>query len=192
MRDVNFFERELARLDPRFDVFDEMQIRFFRVRIVCVARHGDVATGGFLVERGGEFTPIEQPTLERRHGFAIGRAPFQLVEKRLDLRPVAESMFCGTNFRGLYGGNLPKGSKFMRTKDRENRRDENEFVPLRLAFKHDADETPFPPKFVVRHFIQTIERIAYDHFGVSHFQHSYIVVNQETKFGYGQGEAGFF
>ena len=69
---------------------------------------------------------------------------------------------------------------------------EMNFVPLRPASNHDADKTPFLPKFVVRHFIQPVERITNDHFSVSHFEYCYIMVNQETKFGHGKDEAGFF
>lgn len=80
MRDVIFFKRELARLELRLNVFDEMEIRLFRVWIVRVARHGDVTARGFLVERGGKLAPIEQPAFEIRGGFALRSAIFQLVE----------------------------------------------------------------------------------------------------------------
>ena len=63
MRNVNFFKRELARLEPRLDIFDEMEIRLFRVRIVRVAGHGDVTARRFLVERGGKLAPVQQPML---------------------------------------------------------------------------------------------------------------------------------
>ena len=42
MRDVNLFQRELAWLELRLNIFDEVKIRFFRVRIIGVARHRDV------------------------------------------------------------------------------------------------------------------------------------------------------
>ena len=88
--DVNLFQRELARLELRLDVLDEMQIRLFRLGVVRVAGHGDVAAGGFLVERGVEFAPVEQPAFEVGGGLALRGARFQLVEQRRDLRPVAE------------------------------------------------------------------------------------------------------
>ena len=90
MRDVNFFQRELARLELRLDVLDEMQIRLLRVRVVRVAGHGDVAARRFLVQRGVEFAPVEQPAFEFGGGFGLRGPRFQLVEQRRDLRPVAE------------------------------------------------------------------------------------------------------
>ncbi len=64
MRDVNFFQRELARLELRLDVLDEMQIGLFRVGVVRVAGHGDVTARGFLVERGVQFAPVQQPAFK--------------------------------------------------------------------------------------------------------------------------------
>ena len=90
MAGVDFFERELARFEPGFDLLDEMQIRLFRVRIVRVTGHGDVPAGRFLVERGGEFTPVEQPAFEVGGGPALRRAILQLVEQRGDPRPITE------------------------------------------------------------------------------------------------------
>ena len=59
MGDVGLGDLELARLDLRLHVLHEVQVVLFRFGIVGVARHGDVAYGGFLIERGAEFTPIQ-------------------------------------------------------------------------------------------------------------------------------------
>ena len=90
MRDVNFFQSKLARLELRLDVFDEMQIRLLRIRIVRVARHRDVTARRLLVERGVELAPVQQPALQRGGILGLGGTPFELVEQRRDLRPVAE------------------------------------------------------------------------------------------------------
>ena len=90
MRHINFLQRELARLELRLDVFDEMQIRLFRVRVVRVARHGDIPARRLLVERGIEFAPIEQPAFQLGGGLGLRRTRLQLIEQRRDLRPVAE------------------------------------------------------------------------------------------------------
>ena len=99
MRDINFLQRKLARLELRLDVFDKMQIRFFRVRIVRVARHGDIAARSFLVERGGKFAPVEQPFFQIGGGsrfvpraFPIGRTAARFAASRLN-QFFAEQMF---------------------------------------------------------------------------------------------------
>ena len=76
MRDINFFQLKLARLELRFDVFDEMQIRFFRVGIVRMASHRDVAARRFFVERGGKFAPIQKPFFKFSGRFGLRRARF--------------------------------------------------------------------------------------------------------------------
>ena len=113
MRDENLRQLELARLELRLDVLDEMQIGLFRLGIVRVAGHGDVTLGMVLVERGAEFAPIEQPAFQFGGRFAGGGARFQLVEQRRDLVPIAQSSFAGTNVRGLTAGKFSNGNKFM-------------------------------------------------------------------------------
>ena len=88
MLQVNLFELELARLERRFDALDEVQVGFLGVRIVGVTGHGDVSLGPFFIEHGAELAPVQQPALEFVSGGALWRAGFQLVEQRLDLRPI--------------------------------------------------------------------------------------------------------
>ena len=90
MRDVDGFQLELARLEFWLDVFDKMQVGLFRLGIIRVAGHGDVTAGRFLVERGAEFAPVQQPAFEVGGGPALRGTCLQLVEQRRDLRPVAE------------------------------------------------------------------------------------------------------
>ena len=45
MRQINQFQPELARFEVRFDLFDEMEVGLFRVGVVGVAGHRDVAPG---------------------------------------------------------------------------------------------------------------------------------------------------
>src|SRR5664280_1515037 len=108
MRDVNGFKLELARLEFWLDVFDKMQVGLLRVRVVGMARHRDVTAGGFLVERGAEFAPVEQPAFEGGGGLALRGALFQLVEQRRDLRPVAEVNGWRNKFPRLVRGQLSK------------------------------------------------------------------------------------
>ena len=115
MRDVNFLQRELARLELRLDVFDEMQIRLLRVRVVRVARHGDVTARRLLVQRGVEFAPVEQPVFQL--GGAIGlrrRACSNWSNSGAICGQSPRSMFCGTNVRGRCAASFPNGNKFMR------------------------------------------------------------------------------
>ena len=90
MGDVSLGELELARLELRLDVLDEMQVGLFRLGVVRVAGHGDVALGGLLVEGGVEFAPIQQPPFQVGGGGARGGAGFELVEERRDLAPVSQ------------------------------------------------------------------------------------------------------
>ena len=105
---IDFFERELARLELRLDVFDKMQVGLFRLGIVGVAGHGDVTAGRFLVQRGGEFAPVEQPAFEIGGGLALRGAGFQPVEQRRDLRPVAEVKGLRDKGPGFVGGQFSK------------------------------------------------------------------------------------
>ena len=90
MGDVSLGELELARLELRLDVLDEMQVGLFRLGVVRVAGHGDVALGGLLVEGGAQFAPIQQPRFQVGGGGARRRAGFELVEERRDLVPVSQ------------------------------------------------------------------------------------------------------
>ena len=90
MGDVSLRELELARLELRLDVLHEMQVGLFRLGIVRVARHGDVAFGGLLVEGGAQFAPIQQPLFQVGGSGARWRAGFELVEQRGNPAPVAQ------------------------------------------------------------------------------------------------------
>ncbi len=95
MRDINAGEFELSRLELRLDVFDKVQIGLFRVRAVRVTGHGDVTLRRFLVQRGAQLAPIQQPALEIRDGPALCRALLQSIEQWFDLIPVAQVDFPG-------------------------------------------------------------------------------------------------
>ena len=64
--EISLFEFELPRLELRLDVLDEMEVGFLGVRIVGVAGHCDIAAGRFLIERGGQLAPVQEPALELR------------------------------------------------------------------------------------------------------------------------------
>ena len=90
MGDVSLGELELARLELRVHVLDEMQVGLLRLGVVRVAGHGDVATRGLLVDGGVEFAPIQQPPLQVGRGGARRGAGFELVEERSDILPVSQ------------------------------------------------------------------------------------------------------
>ena len=90
MGDVSLGELELARLELRLDVLHEVQVGLFRLGIVRVARHGDVALGGLLVDGGAQLAPIQQPLFQVGDGGARLRAGFELVEERSNPAPVAQ------------------------------------------------------------------------------------------------------
>ena len=115
MGDVNFLQRELARLELRLDVLDEMQIRLFRVGVVRVAGHGDVTARGFLVQRGVEFAPVEQPAFQFGGGFGNCAArDSNWSNSGAICGQSPRSMVCGTKARGLCAGSFPNGNKFIR------------------------------------------------------------------------------
>ena len=122
MRDVNFRQRKLSRLEVRFDVFDEMQERFFGLGVFRVTGHGDVALGGFLVERGGEFAPRQQPAFEGGGGITLGRAGFKLVEQRRDLRPLAQINFLRHELTRLMRWQIVERQQIHRDKVNQTRR----------------------------------------------------------------------
>ena len=71
------------------NVLDDVEVGLFRLGIVRVAGHGDVALGMILVDGGVEFAPLQQPAFEFGHALAPGGGGFQFVVKRDDLIPVA-------------------------------------------------------------------------------------------------------
>ena len=68
VRQVKLFELELARLEGRLDVFDEMEVSLLRLGVVRVAGHGDVTLARFLVERRAQFRPVQKPAFEVSRG----------------------------------------------------------------------------------------------------------------------------
>ena len=90
MTDISPGELELAGLESRLHVLNEMQVGLLRLRVIRVAGHGDVALGGLLVNRGVELAPVQQPTLQAGGGGARLCASFKLVEERSDLAPVSQ------------------------------------------------------------------------------------------------------
>ena len=85
-----FGEMELARLQFRLHLLDEMQVCNLRLRTVRVTGHRDVALAALLVERSEEFTLIQNPTLEVGERLALRRTRVELIEERGALGPVAE------------------------------------------------------------------------------------------------------
>jgi len=67
MLDISLRQLELARLDLGLHILQEMQVSALGFFIIGVARHRDIAAGRFLIERGGQLAPLEQPTLELAH-----------------------------------------------------------------------------------------------------------------------------
>jgi hypothetical protein len=114
MRDINFLQRKLARLELRLDVLDEMQICLLRVRVVRVAGHGDVTARRLLVERGVEFAPVEQPAFQFAADLICAARFSNWSNSGAICGQSPRLIFSGTNFRGLCAGNFPNGNKFMR------------------------------------------------------------------------------
>src|SRR5437016_489351 len=90
MVEINLGQPELARLELRRDLLDKMQVSPFRFRIIGVAGHRDITAAGLLVQRGAQFTAVEEPLFQVRHCLAAGGAPLQIVKQWRDLRPVSE------------------------------------------------------------------------------------------------------
>src|ERR1019366_587134 len=90
MSDIGLGKLELARLELRLNVLHKMQVGLLRLRIVCVASHGDVAFRGLLVDGGAQLAPIQQPLFERGGGAARLRAGFELVEERSNPAPFTQ------------------------------------------------------------------------------------------------------
>ncbi len=85
--EVGFLSLLHQRLDPRNNLFDKFLIGSLAHRIVGLRSHGDVALAALLAVRRGKLGVIGQPLLELPHGRRMARQ--QLLEQRLDLRPVA-------------------------------------------------------------------------------------------------------
>src|ERR1017187_3659070 len=90
MGNIRLSELELAWLELRLNVLHEMQVGLFRLGIVRVASHGDVAFRGLLVDGGAQLAPIQQPLFERGGGAARLRAGFELVEERSNPAPFTQ------------------------------------------------------------------------------------------------------
>src|SRR5208337_4417194 len=83
-------ELELARLELRLDMLHEMQVGLFRLGIVGVTRHGDIALGRLLIYGGAQLAPSQQPLFQLGGGGASFGASFKLVEERSNLIPVSQ------------------------------------------------------------------------------------------------------
>ena len=101
MRDEEFLQLELARLEFRLDLFDEMQVSLLCVGVVRVTRHGDVTARRFLVERGAEFAPRHQPRFQISHGLGRRDTRFELVKQRRNLSPIAQVELHGHELTGF-------------------------------------------------------------------------------------------
>jgi len=102
--EVDFREFELAGFELRLDLLDELEVGALGLGAVGVTGHGDVAAGGFFVEGGGEFAPVEEPVFEAGEGDGGVGVEFEGVEVGLDLGPVAEVEVGGEELaRGVRG-----------------------------------------------------------------------------------------
>src|ERR1017187_9127513 len=90
MGNIRLSELELAWLELRLNVLHEMQVGLFRFGIFRVARHGDVAFRGLLVDGGAQLAPIQQPLFQLGGNGARLRAGFELVEQGRNPAPVAQ------------------------------------------------------------------------------------------------------
>ena len=113
---VNLFEFELTRLELRLNLFDEMEVGPLRLRVVRLARHRDVTARGFLVQRGTQFAPVEQPPFEIGGGLALRRPCFQTVEQRRDSGPLAPVNSLGHEPAGSVGRQRAKRQRNHRDK----------------------------------------------------------------------------
>jgi hypothetical protein len=93
MRQKNLGQLELARFELRLNVLDKMQEGLFRVAVLSMTGHGDVAPGRLLIERGGQFAAIQQPALERGGGLTPRGGGFELVKQGRDLAPIPQIHF---------------------------------------------------------------------------------------------------
>src|ERR1039457_1863779 len=142
MRDVNVLQRELARLELRLDVFDEMQIRLLRVRVVCVAGHGDVTARRLLVQRGVEFAPVEQPAFQPGGGPGLCGTRRQLVEQRRDLRPVAKIKILRNERTRLVRGQFSKRQQIHARSLAKIAAGKKNFTRSQFSLKNNSHETP--------------------------------------------------
>jgi len=113
MSDVDFFKRELARLELWLDIFDEVQVSFFRVRIIRVTRHRNVTAGRFLASAAESSLQSNNQCSSAAALLAPAACRSNWSNSGAICGQSPRSMACGTNFRGLYAGNFPNGSKFM-------------------------------------------------------------------------------
>ena len=90
MRQINFRELELARLELGLNLLDKMQKSLFGLSIIGVAGHCDMPPRELLIHGGAEFAPVPQPLLQSMHRRTIPGAFLQLIEQRRDLRPLSQ------------------------------------------------------------------------------------------------------
>jgi hypothetical protein len=112
MRDEQFLQLELARLEFRLDLFDKMQISLLRLGVVRVARHRDVTARRFLVERGAEFAPRQQPRFQIRDGWAAATRVSSWSNNGA-ICPITQVNWAGHKLARLVSGQRTKGNKFM-------------------------------------------------------------------------------
>ena len=93
MPDVNLRQLELPRLELRLDVLDKVQVGLFGLGIVGVAGHGDIALGGFLVQRGAQLAPIQQPAFQLGGGAALRPPSLQRCRRAVQSAPNSPNQF---------------------------------------------------------------------------------------------------
>jgi len=104
-----------------------MQVRLLRLGIVRMAGHGDVAAGGFLVQRRVQLAPVQQPFFQVRHRFGLTHARFELVKQRRNLRPVTQ-VDGGRNKRTRFRGASFQTATNSCAEDKQNPHKEKRFV----------------------------------------------------------------
>src|SRR5260370_14360085 len=75
MREIELGELELARLQRRLDLLDEMQVSLLGLRVVGVAGHRDIAAGGVLAAGGRGSLPHPHPPPRPPPRFSLPGAP---------------------------------------------------------------------------------------------------------------------
>ena len=137
MREISLLQLELPRLELRLDVFDEMQIGLLRLGVVRMAGHRDVALGTFLIERGRQFTPLEQRVFQIVDGFGGREFLLDLAEQRRDLAPISQINLLGHQLARRVHGQLSKRQQIHRAynaaKNRKNKRFECRALPAEVS-----------------------------------------------------------
>ena len=102
---------KLARLERGIHHLHEMQVGLLSLGIVGMAGLGDVPTGPFFIESGGQFTGIQQPPFQLGHSGATGRSGFELIKEWSHSLPISQSQDCRHKASRAIGRQFSKGQK---------------------------------------------------------------------------------